>query len=407
MHFDNLGLIEPLLRAIREEGYTEPTPIQVKAIPPLLEGHDLLGCAQTGTGKTAAFSLPILQRLTASAGTGEARRIRALVITPTRELAAQIDESFAAYGRHVPLRHTVVFGGVRQGPQVKDLKAGVDILVATPGRLMDLMQQRYIHLEHVEVFVLDEGDRMLDMGFIDDIRRIVRHLPRERQTMLFSATISSTIQKLADQFCHEPVMVRVTPEAPAALTVDQKLYLVERSHKRTLLVHLLADPAITRALVFTRTKDGADRVGMHLLHEDIACRVIHADKPQAHRESTIKAFKAGKVRVLVASDLAARGLDIDDISHVFNFDMPQEAEVYIHRIGRTGRAGASGKAISFCDMEERARLDDIEKLLGTEIPIVVEHPFVSPLPHRAKSAPVEPKVQHSLYRGRRPTGRRR
>ncbi|MEI7835141.1 MAG: DEAD/DEAH box helicase [Planctomycetota bacterium] len=407
MHFDNLGLIEPLLQAIREEGYTEPTPIQIKAIPPLLEGHDLLGCAQTGTGKTAAFSLPILQRLTASAGTGEARRIRALIITPTRELAAQIGESFAAYGRHVPLRHTVVFGGVRQATQVKDLKAGVDILVATPGRLMDLMQQRYIHLEHVEVFVLDEGDRMLDMGFIDDIRHIVRHLPKTRQTMLFSATISSTIQKMADQFCHDPVMVRVAPEAPAAITVDQTLYLVERAHKRTLLVHLLTDPGITRALVFTRTKDGADRVGMHLLHEGIACRVIHADKPQTHRETTIKAFKAGKVRVLVASDLAARGLDIDDISHVFNFDMPQEAEVYIHRIGRTGRAGAAGKAISFCDMEERARLDDIEKLLGRDIPITLEHPFVSPLPHRAKSAPAEPKVVHSLYRGRRPTGRKR
>jgi ATP-dependent RNA helicase RhlE len=254
---------------------------------------------------------------------------------------------------------------------------------------------------------LDEGDRMLDMGFIDDIRHIVRHLPRTRQTMLFSATISSTIQKMADQFCHDPVMVRVAPEAPAAITVDQTLYLVERAHKRALLVHLLTDPGITRALVFTRTKDGADRVGMHLLHEGIACRVIHADKPQTHRETTIKAFKAGKVRVLVASDLAARGLDIDDISHVFNFDMPQEAEVYIHRIGRTGRAGAAGKAISFCDMEERARLDDIEKLLGRDIPITLEHPFVSPLPHRAKSAPAEPKVVHSLYRGRRPTGRKR
>jgi len=404
MQFEEFGLIEPLLRAVREEGYAQPTPIQQQAIPHLLEGKDLLGCAQTGTGKTAAFALPILHRLAPhDHPKRDARPIRSLVLTPTRELAAQIGQSFATYGRHTGLIHTTVYGGVKQGPQAKALKKGVDILVATPGRLLDLMGQRLVKLKHLEVFVLDEADRMLDMGFINDIRRVIAALPAERQTLFFSATMPPAIQSLADSILRKPVEVRIAPERPAAETVEHSVYFVERNHKRTLLSHLLSDGEIKRALVFTRTKVGADRVTMHLRHADVLAQAIHSDKPQAKRQQALANFKRGKTRVLVASDIAARGLDVDDISHVINFDIPDEPETYVHRIGRTGRAGASGKALSFCSMAERSNLADIEKLIRRAVNVVEDHPFRSEVPRLPKQ---EPKP-HQIGLRRRPGRRRR
>ena len=396
MCFKDLDLIEPLLRAVAEEGYTTPTPIQIQAIPPLLAGRDLLGCAQTGTGKTAAFALPILQRFHANQHKGEGvRPIRALIITPTRELASQISDSFGAYGAHTRLRHTVVFGGVRQGPQAKALKKGVDILVATPGRLLDLMGQKLIKLRNLEVFVLDEADRMLDMGFIIDIRRIIAQIPEKRQTLLFSATMPSAIQGLADSLLHDPVEVRVSPETPAAETVTQSVYLVEWHDKQALLEHLLAGKDATRVLIFTRTKRGADKVTTHLKLAGIKADSIHSDKTQVARERALARFKQGRTPVLVASDIAARGIDIDNISHVINYDMPNEAEVYIHRIGRTGRAGTQGVAWSFCGVEERYLLNAIEKLLDQSIEIISDHPFPSPLTRRSpmdkQSEPVKKK----------------
>jgi len=384
MCFKDLGLIEPLLRAVTEEGYTTPTPIQVQAIPPLLAGKDLLGCAQTGTGKTAAFALPILQRFHANQYKGQGvRPIRALIITPTRELASQISDSFGAYGAHTRLRHTVVFGGVRQGPQAKALKKGVDILVATPGRLLDLMGQKLIKLRNLEVFVLDEADRMLDMGFIIDIRRIITEIPEKRQTLLFSATMPFAIQGLADSLLNDPMEVRISPEAPAPETVSQSVYLVEWHDKQALLEHLLAGKDTTRVLIFTRTKRGADKVTTHLKITGIKADSIHSDKTQVARERALARFKQGRTPVLVASDIAARGIDIDDISHVINYDMPNEAEVYVHRIGRTGRAGTPGVAWSFCGVEERYLLSAIEKLLDHPIEIISDHPFPSPLTRKS------------------------
>lgn len=398
MVFKDLGLIEPLCRAVTEEGYTTPTPIQAQAIPPLLEGKDLLGCAQTGTGKTAAFSLPILQNFHANQYKGEgARPIRALIITPTRELASQISDSFSAYGTHTRLRHTVVFGGVRQGPQAKALKAGVDILVATPGRLLDLMGQKLIDLRNLEVFVLDEADRMLDMGFIVDIRRVIAQMPAKRQTLLFSATMPSAIQGLADSLLKDPVEVRVSPEKPAADTVTQSVYLVEWHDKQSLLEHLLGGEDVTRVLIFTRTKRGADKVTDSLKRAGIKADAIHSDKTQGAREKALAQFKKGKMPVLVASDIAARGIDIDSITHVINYDMPNEAEVYVHRIGRTGRAGTQGIAWSFCGVEERFLLSAVEELLDQPIDIIAEHPFPSPLPRMAqaaKQAAPEKKKKH-------------
>ncbi|MGB2781436.1 MAG: DEAD/DEAH box helicase [Phycisphaerae bacterium] len=402
MPFNKLGLIEPLLRAVRSEGYTIPTPIQLHAIPPVLAGKDLLGCAQTGTGKTAAFALPILQRLSANgngdpqpATAGEIRPdeagahprasngkrpVRALVLTPTRELAAQIHASFRVYGQHVDLRCAEVFGGVSQVPQAKALRQGVDILVATPGRLLDLMGQGLVQFKHLEVLVLDEADRMLDMGFIPDVRRILSALPAQRQTLFFSATMPGTIQGLADAILRDPVEVRVTPEAPAAETVEHSVYLVEQGQKQALLEHLLAGPEICRALVFTRTKHGAEKVARRLKGARISADAIHGNKSQGARERSLDEFKRGRTRVLVASDLASRGLDVDDISHVINFDMPREAETYVHRIGRTGRAGASGTALSFCSYEERNQLNSIERLMRQTLGMVEDHPFRSPLP---------------------------
>ncbi len=375
MPFSTLGLAEPLLRALRDEGYTSPTPIQLRAIPPALTGRDLLGVAQTGTGKTAAFALPIIQRLTQHLGTAHPRPIRCLVLTPTRELAAQIQESFRAYGRHVRVTSSVIFGGVGQHPQVQALRRGVDVLVATPGRLLDLMGQGHVRLSGIEIFVLDEADRMLDMGFINDIRKIVREIPRERQTLFFSATMPKEIQSLADGLLHDPVRVEVQAVSSAAETVTQSLYFVAKPDKPALLRHLLSDRAITRALVFTRTKHGADKVCRQLEQAAIKAEAIHGNKSQNARVRALENFRRGSTRVLVASDIAARGLDIDGISHVVNFDLPNEPETYVHRIGRTGRAGALGSAFSFCDSEERAFLRDIERMIRKPVPVVAEHPY--------------------------------
>ncbi|NLF31510.1 MAG: DEAD/DEAH box helicase [Planctomycetes bacterium] len=373
-------LIQPLLRAVQSEGYTTPTAIQTLAIPHVLEGKDLLGCAQTGTGKTAAFALPILQRLHRQDAPkqdargkggkgGRARPIRSLVLTPTRELAAQVGESFGTYGRHSGLRHAVVFGGVSQRGQVEALRGGVDVLVATPGRLLDLMGQKLLSLEHVEIFVLDEADRMLDMGFIHDIRRVIAHLPPRRQTLLFSATMPREIRSLADAVMTDPVHVAVPAESPAADTVDQAVYHVPKAGKIDLLLHLLENPRMDRTLVFTRTKHGADKVVRRLVKAEIAAEAIHSNKSQNARVRALENFRRGKTRILVASDIAARGLDVDGITHVVNFDLPHEPETYVHRIGRTGRAGASGEAVSFCCDDERDDLRQIERLLGRAIPV--------------------------------------
>ena len=406
--FDDFGLAEPLLRAVRQEGYTTPTPIQKKAIPHVMAGRDLMGCAQTGTGKTAAFALPILHRLgsghavQANAAPARRRRIRTLVLTPTRELAAQIAESFVTYGRHWHLRSTVVFGGVGQGPQTKALERGVDILVATPGRLLDLIQQGFVHLESVEVFVLDEADRMLDMGFIEDVRRIVSRLPSQRQTLLFSATMPAKVQDLADSILHDCIRVRIAPEAPAADTVKQAVYFVEHGDKRQLLTHVLNDASVTRALIFTRTKHGADKVTRYLRHANIPAEAIHSNKSQTARTRALDDFKSGKTRVLVASDIAARGIDVEDISHVINYDLPQEPEMYVHRIGRTGRAGATGIALTFCDPNERECLDIIESLVRARIPTIAEHPWHSPIPTmRTKEKTAQPARRRPFAAGNR------
>lgn len=372
MSFSDLHLISPILRAAEEIGYKEPSPIQQKAIPPVLAGRDLLGCAQTGTGKTAAFAMPILQRLSGAPARGAGRPIRALVLTPTRELALQIDESFADYGRHLPLTHCVIFGGVSQNPQVERLRRGVDILTATPGRLNDLIGQGYIDLGRVEIFVLDEADRMLDMGFVHDVKRVITHLPKERQTLLFSATMPREIEELAGSLLRRPEKVMVTPPATTVESIAQSVYFVDKGNKRHLLAKLLRDPDVTSALVFTRTKHGADRVVRELARAGIAAMAIHGNKSQNARQDALGKFKDGRVRVLVATDIAARGIDVSGLSHVFNYDLPNVPETYVHRIGRTGRAGRAGVAISFCDCEERAYLADIEKLTRIRIP-VVEH----------------------------------
>ena len=392
MPFSTFGLSEPVLRALREEGYDRPTPIQSQAIPPVVAGRDVLGCAQTGTGKTAAFALPILTRLSAGPAASGGRPIRVLVLTPTRELAAQVADSFRAYGRHLPLRTTVIFGGVGQGPQVSDLKRGVDIVVATPGRLLDLNQQGHVRLDHLTTLILDEADRMLDMGFIHDIRKIVAAVPPKRQTLFFSATMPKEIRSLADSLLRDPVEVSVAPVSSTADNVQQHIYFVSRNDKQGLLQHLLENKAIAKVLVFTRTKHGADRVVERLHKANVHAAAIHGNKSQNQRTKAISDFKSGRCRVLVASDIAARGLDIDEITHVINFELPNEPETYVHRIGRTGRAGASGIAISFCDGEERAFLRDIERLIRKPVPVVADHPFVAgpgrtappPPPHESR-----------------------
>jgi ATP-dependent RNA helicase RhlE len=392
MKFEQLNLNAAILRALNEEGYETPTPIQQKAIPHVLEGRDLLGCAQTGTGKTAAFSLPMLHNLSKRpAEGGRTRHIRSLILTPTRELAIQIQESLVAYGRHLPLRSTVIFGGVPQRPQTNALANGVDILVATPGRLLDLIDQGFIHLKNLEFFVLDEADRMLDMGFVHDVKRIIKLLPTERQSLFFSATMPPVISQLADSILKNPEKVAVTPVSSTAETVKQALYYVDKGNKRKLLSHLLEDASIVSALVFTRTKHGADRVTKELNKDGVKAEAIHGNKAQNARQRALSNFKEGKTRVLVATDIAARGIDVDSLSHVFNYDIPNIPETYVHRIGRTGRAGASGIAISFCMFDEKPYIKDIQKLIGRDIPVVAEHPF--PMIDLQPGEPIEQQRQ--------------
>ena len=368
MNFDELPLLPQLLAAVKACGYETPTPIQRDTIPTVLAGKDVLGCAQTGTGKTAAFALPILQRLYQERPSGKGRNIRALILTPTRELALQIQENFVAYGKQLPLRSCVIFGGVGQQPQVEQLKRGVEILVATPGRLNDLIGQGFISLAKIEIFVLDEADRMLDMGFIHDVKKVIALLPEKRQTLFFSATMPAEVEKLAMSILHNPVSVKVDPVSSTVDTIDQSLYLVDKANKKHLLAELLRRPEVESALVFTRTKHGADRVVRELSREGIQARAIHGDKSQGARQEALAQFKQGKIHVLIATDIAARGIDIAGLSHVFNYDLPHEPESYVHRIGRTGRAGHEGVAVSFCCIDEMKDLKAIEKLIGKQIP---------------------------------------
>lgn len=374
MLFQQLGLTEPLLKALKKEGYTIPTPIQAAAIPHAVSGKDILGLAQTGTGKTAAFAIPILELLNQQNTKGY-KHTRALILTPTRELAVQISESFDSYGRFTNVKQEVIFGGVSQHAQTIALRNGTDVLIATPGRLLDLMNQGYVHLDHLEILVLDEADRMLDMGFIHDVKKILRSLPKRKQTMLFSATMPPQIAQLSASLLHHPVKVEVTPHSTTAERIEQSVYFIPKQKKQSLLVHLLIEKDLGRTLVFTRTKHGADRIAKELKKAQIHADAIHGNKSQSARQNALSNFKRGKLKVLVATDIAARGIDVDALEHVINFDLPDVAETYVHRIGRTGRAGAAGIAISFCDgKEEMGSLKSINKLIGLKIPAVA-HPF--------------------------------
>jgi ATP-dependent RNA helicase RhlE len=376
MTFKELELIGPIMQALSAEGYINPTPIQEQAIPVVLQGKDLLGCAQTGTGKTAAFAIPIIQLMVKNAVSTK-KKLKTLVLAPTRELAIQVEESFAVYGQFTSLTSVVVFGGVPQKSQTDKLRRGVDILVATPGRLLDLMGQGYIDLNHIEHFVLDEADRMLDMGFINDIKKIWAKLPLQKQTLLFSATMPDEIVKLVHTMLKSPAKVQLNPVSAAVDTVRQSVYFVEKNQKRDLLLHLLQDKAIKTALVFTRTKHGANKVTKDLTKSGILTEAIHGNKSQSARQKALSNFKTGLTRVLVATDIAARGLDVDDLSHVINYELPNIAETYVHRIGRTGRAGATGIALSFCDQEEKAYLRDIQKLVSSEMIMIKDHAFAT------------------------------
>ena len=394
MTFQSLGLIEPILGALADLGYERPSPIQEQAIPPALNGRDVLGIAQTGTGKTCAFAAPILQRLSATHTRG-LRPIRALVLTPTRELALQIQESFVAYGKNLRLRSAVIFGGVGQGPQVDAVRRGVDILVATPGRLIDLYQQKLLDFGKLEIFVLDEADRMLDMGFIHDVKKILQWLPRRKQTLFFSATMPPEVTELVNQLLHDPARVTVTPVSSPVEVIDQKLYRVDRGNKTKLLLSLLMTGGVKNALIFTRTKHGANKVAGELQKGGVPAAAIHGNKSQTARQQALADFKAGRVKALVATDIAARGLDIEELSHVFNYNLPDVPETYVHRIGRTGRAGHGGTAISFCDVNEADELKAIEGLLGKPIPEVKDHPWpmevLTPLPRDKKGRLVNPE----------------
>lgn len=375
MTFEQLELIEPIQKALTKEGYTIPTPIQAEAIPYVLDGYDLLGCAQTGTGKTAAFSIPIIQNLYNERQHGKVRGIKALILTPTRELAIQIGESFTAYGKYTGVRHTVIFGGVGQKPQTDALERGVDVLIATPGRLLDLINQGFISLKYLDYFVLDEADRMLDMGFIHDIKRILLLLPKKRQSLFFSATMPPEIERLAGTILHEPQKVEVTPASSTVDKIDQSVYFVEKAEKVSLLTHLLKDSSLESVLVFTRTKHGADKVARVLAKANIGAEAIHGNKSQTARQRALTNFKDHTTRVLIATDIAARGIDVDHLSHVINYELPNVPETYVHRIGRTGRAGRSGVAYSFCDAEEVPYLKDIQKLIGKQIPVAGGNEF--------------------------------
>jgi len=375
MQFESLNLIEPILKALQEEGYTIPTPIQAQSIPIVLQGNDLLGCAQTGTGKTAAFAIPILQILSANKIYDKKKKVRSLIVTPTRELAIQIGESFRAYGRHTGLTCTVIFGGVNQNPQTTALRGGVDIVIATPGRLLDLMNQGFLSLRDVEIFVLDEADRMLDMGFIHDVKKLLAALPKKRQSLFFSATMPPEIVKLASTILQNPSKVSVTPVSSTVDIIKQYVYFVDKGNKNDLLVEILKDKNIKTALVFTRTKHGADKVVKILLKHNIKAEAIHGNKSQNARQRALTNFKEQTTRILVATDIAARGIDVDDLEYVINYEMSNIAETYVHRIGRTGRAGAKGTAFSFCDAEEKEYLRDVEKLISKKIPVVENHSF--------------------------------
>ncbi|MGE5108371.1 MAG: DEAD/DEAH box helicase [Sphingobacteriales bacterium] len=388
MSFKNLQLIEPLLEALSKEGYNTPTPVQQQSIPAILQKRDLLGCAQTGTGKTAAFTIPILQLMhQQNDGQKRPHRIQTLILTPTRELAIQIGESIEAYGRFLPFKHKVIFGGVSQHSQVQAIRSGIDIIVATPGRLLDLMQQRILTLNDIQYFVLDEADRMLDMGFVHDVKRVISKLPVKRQTLFFSATMPAEIKQLAGMLLTSPVKVEVTPPATTVEIIQQSVYFVEKQHKQSLLIQLLKDETIETVLVFTQMKHQADKLARSLNHAGIRTEAIHGNKSQNARQSALTNFKNRKTRVLVATDIAARGIDIDELTHVLNFELPNVPETYVHRIGRTGRAGANGTAISFCDWSEKIFLNDIQKLIKKAIPVVTGHLFDNSLMHN--SSPVQ------------------
>ncbi len=398
--FRPLGLSEPILRAIQEENYEKPTPIQEQSIPHLLEGKDLMGCAQTGTGKTAAFALPILNRLEKYAEEPRKKEVRTLILTPTRELALQIAESFSVYGRYLGLRQAVVFGGVGPVPQIKAMRRGLDVLVATPGRLLDLYNQGHCRLDQVEMFVLDEADRMLDMGFLPDVRKLHNCIRSTPQSMLFSATLPKEIVQLTDEFLNDPVMVSVNPPSSTVEKIDQQVLFVDRENKGALLESVLKDKGIVRALVFTRTKHGANRIAKNLSKNRIYAEAFHGNKSQSARLLALKNFRSGKARVLVATDVASRGLDVDGITHVINYELPKEAESYVHRIGRTARAGASGVAISFCDAGERSYLRKIERVINRNLGEVVDHPFPSTFTRIKKNGSHGPKKvgEHSQER---------
>ena len=393
MTFESLNLIPEILKTLHESGYTSPTPIQQQAIPKVLAGKDLLACAQTGTGKTAAFATPILQILRGKPRPNNRRSgIRALILTPTRELAIQIDESIATYGRLTGIRSLVIFGGVSQHAQVNALQSGTDILVATPGRLLDLIQQGFIRLDTIEIFVLDEADRMLDMGFIHDVRKVLKHLPDKRQSLFFSATMPPEIVQLAGNILRDPERVAVTPPSSTAERINQSLYYVPKNQKKALLIHLLFEMDIPSALVFTRTKHGADRLVKDLHRAGIGAEAIHGNKSQNARQRALNNFKTRQTRILVATDIAARGIDVEELSHVINYEIPNIPETYVHRIGRTGRAGNEGVAVSFCDEEERPYIRDIHKLIARTIPVVAEHPFLNDSPVAETPAPVQQAI---------------
>ncbi len=400
--FESLGVAEPILRALSAENYTKPTPIQAKAIPALLAGRDLLGIAQTGTGKTAAFGIPLLQKLSIGHVPPQPKQAKALILAPTRELAVQIEESLRTYGKFLNLKMTVILGGVNQNTQVKNMSKGVDILVATPGRLLDLVQQKFVRLDAVNTFIVDEADRMLDMGFIRDVRKLVAFIPKQRQSMLFSATMPDDIARLVHEMMNSPERIEVAPQGKTADRVEQKLYYVPMPQKRQLLSHLLKDAAMDKVIVFTRTKHGANRVAEHLARTGVVAEAIHGNKSQNARQRALEMFKTGKARVLVATDIAARGIDVDNISHVINFELPNEPESYVHRIGRTARAGAGGMAISFCDSSEREYLRDIEKLTRNKIEAVAHE--LPELTAEQKAQMEEPRRAHGHHRGGKPGG---